>query len=363
MPNPLISVVMPTFNREPYIAAAMASILRQKSCDLELLVIDDGSTDRTPDIASGFRDDRVRLMRHEHNLGIAQSRNHGLELARGQYIANLDSDDIAHPHRLAIQAAFLEAHPDLAAVGTWTWNLDAQGRRLPAWRSKKRSGNPLHPADVQAQLLFHVSVRNSSMMGRTALLRNYGYRDDFPLSQDYELLTRLAREHPVANIPLQLTGLRRHPGQTTLVKAALKKSRLQAIAEQQLRWLGLSPSTEDLEYFYWLLPRRGSPGTRPILNAIYLDWLNDFFATIEAANRNTRLMEQHALRHTLAIVYMAVWGRALAANRENAKNLNRLFKPGLLAAGVSAIHHGLWTGSIGYLRSLGLRSRLQTTSH
>lgn len=363
MPNPLISVVMPAFNREPYIAAAMASILRQKGCDLELLVIDDGSTDRTHDIASGFRDDRVRLIRHEHNLGIALCRNHGLELARGRYIANLDSDDIAHPSRLAIQAAFLENHPALAAVGTWTWNLDAQGRRLPAWRSKKRSGNPLHPADVQAHLLFHVSVRNSSMMGRTALLRDYGYRHDFPLSQDYELLTRLTRDHPVANIPLQLTGLRRHPGQTTLVKAALKKSRLQAIAEQQLRWLGLSPSAEDLEYFYWLLPRRGSPGERPILNAIYLDWLNDFFAAIEKANCNTRLMEQHALRHTLAIAYMAVWGRALVANAKNAKSINRLFRPGFLASGVSAIHHALWADSTGYLRFLGLRMRIQPTSY
>lgn len=359
MAAPLISVVMPAFNREAYIAAAMTSILNQQGCDLELLVIDDGSTDRTPDIVTSFKDSRVRLIRHEHNTGIAASRNHGLAEARGRYVANLDSDDIAHPRRLALQAAYLEAHPALAALGTWTWNLDAQGRHLPPWRSKKRRGNPLQPADVQAQLLFHVSVRNSSLMGRTALLRHYGYREDFPLSQDYELLTRLTRDHPVANLPLRLTGLRHHPGQTTQLKAALKKSRLQAIAAQQLQWLGLSPSAEDLEYFYWLLPRVGSPGKRPLLNAAYLDWLNDYFAAIEAANRTSRLMEQRALRHTLAIVYMATWGRALLATAGNGQSRHRLFRPRFLASSVPAVHHALWDAGTGYIRSLRWRETLR----
>lgn len=351
MSPPLVSVVMPTFNRERYIATAIASILGQHHHELELLVIDDGSTDRTPEIAASFKDSRVRLIRHEHNQGIAVSRNHGLALARGQYVANLDSDDLAHPRRLALQVAFLEAYPDLAALGTWTWNIDAGGNPLPFWRSKKRSGNPVHPADIQAQLLFHVSVRNSSLMGRTELLRTYGYREDFPLSQDYELLTRLTRDHRVANLPIRLTGLRHHPEQTTQLKAALKKGRLQAIAAQQLQWLGLCPSSEDLEYHYWLLPRRGSLGQRPPIDATYLDWLNQWFASIEQANRASGFMEPRALRHTLAVVYLAFWVRALRTNQGKYPHLAKSFRHDYLASGLAVIPHALWTSGWAYLRT------------
>jgi len=119
-----VTIVIPVYNREKYIVAALESVLAQTFTDFELLVIDDGSTDRSVALARSYGDPRMRLVCHTTNLGVAKTRNQGLQLARGEYLAFLDSDDWAYPARLAKQVAFLDHHPDYAAVGAWIEKRD-----------------------------------------------------------------------------------------------------------------------------------------------------------------------------------------------------------------------------------------------
>ena len=127
--SPKVTAVIPVYNREKYLRGAIESILAQTFTDFELLVIDDGSTDGSREAIRSYHDPRIRLMCNETNQGIPKTRNRGIQFARGEYLAFLDSDDWAYPERLAKQVAFLDSHPDYAAVGAW---IDVDGRRGPS---------------------------------------------------------------------------------------------------------------------------------------------------------------------------------------------------------------------------------------
>src|SRR5580658_530 len=122
--TPLVSVVMATYNGEKFLRPAIASILDQTFRDLELIVVDDASTDRTESILRDFKDDRMVVLRNHRNLGIAGATNRGLNAARGQYIALQDHDDISLPHRFQTQVEFLNSHPDIAVVGSAATLID-----------------------------------------------------------------------------------------------------------------------------------------------------------------------------------------------------------------------------------------------
>src|SRR5262245_21907442 len=123
--TPRVTVLIPVYNRVQYVAVAIESILAQHFTNFELLLIDDGSTDGSLEVLRSYTaDPRVRLLRNESNLGIPRTRNKGVALARGEYVAMLDSDDYAYPTRLGRQVDFLDRHPDYALVGTWTAGMN-----------------------------------------------------------------------------------------------------------------------------------------------------------------------------------------------------------------------------------------------
>jgi glycosyltransferase involved in cell wall biosynthesis len=117
--SPKISVVMPVYNGKEYLALAVESILRQTFADFEFIIINDGSTDNSADIAASYEDPRIKLLHNDKNLGLIPSFNRGLENSRGEYIARMDADDIAFPDRFKKQVAFLDDHPDIALCGSW----------------------------------------------------------------------------------------------------------------------------------------------------------------------------------------------------------------------------------------------------
>lgn len=117
---PAVSVVIPTYDRAAVLPRAIDSVLGQTVEDLELLVVDDGSTDRAPDVVAGYADDRVRCLRHEQNRGASAARNSGIEAASGDYVAFLDSDDEWLAGKLETQLAVLEAASCRAASRSWS---------------------------------------------------------------------------------------------------------------------------------------------------------------------------------------------------------------------------------------------------
>lgn len=327
---PRVTVVIPVHNRAHYIGSAVESVLAQTYPDFEIVVVDDGSTDATPDIVRGFADPRVRLERHETNLGIPAARNRGLDAARGEYIATLDSDDLAHPKRLERQVAFLDAHPDHAIVGSWETHRDHDGKSVIGVKRK-----PTDAADVHAQLLFGGSVSNSTTMGRTAVLRRYGYRKEFVVRQDYDLFVRVAEAHKIANLPEVLVIRRRHVGQITEDKKERIAERSKAIIAYQLERLGVAFTPEDLARHY-ALPRLGKRKLANQSAAIapdraFLDWAEDWLGGLVLANRRAAIYDQAALERLVGWMWLrACWRVGSAGWRGFAGSpLARLAAPAL----------------------------------
>jgi len=132
--EPLVSVVIPTYNRCGYLQQAIESVLSQSCGDFEVIVVDDGSTDETAQVIAKFSDERVRYL-YQSNAGRSAARNWGMGAARGMYLAFLDDDDLYLPHKLASQVAFLESHPGVDLVGSGVRLIDEHGAVRGVWRT------------------------------------------------------------------------------------------------------------------------------------------------------------------------------------------------------------------------------------
>jgi glycosyltransferase involved in cell wall biosynthesis len=326
--SPRVSVVIPLYNREAYIGESIESVLEQTFTDFEVLVIDDGSTDRSGDVVRTYRDPRVRLLCHERNQGIPRTRNTGIDAARGAYLAFLDSDDIAYPTRLAKQVAFLDDHPDHAAVGAWVDWMDETGR--PLGRVKRR---PLAAQDIAALRLFRQGIENTASMARTAVLREYRHDENFDVSEDFELWARIAAKHGIANLPELLVRRRAHNQRTSHDKDEPTRHYRRAIYEQQLRALGITFQEEDLERHYLLRRMRKSRFTP---DREYVDWAEAWFLKLQAANVRTACYPEPSFSQLLGGLWLKVCWHGSAAlgwptvwRRLRTSSLHRWAWPGL----------------------------------
>lgn len=293
--HPRVTVFIPVKDRQSYIGDAIRSVLAQTFTDFELLVIDDASTDATADVVRSFADSRIILVQHETNQGIPRTRNHALTLARGEYLANLDSDDQCHPARLERQVAFMEAHLDHAVVGSWGRDIDATGALMRRIRRE-----PLRCADADVHLLFRCAVRNRSAMLRTAIAREYRYNEDFTLSQDYELHARLAQQYCIANLPSVLVYGRQHGGRITKMTSQTARALKMRIMDKGLRNLGLDPDAADLAGHFDLYRPAGRQGG---VSDAYLDWARGWLMDLRQANAHTGRYEPKALDRALAGIW------------------------------------------------------------
>jgi glycosyltransferase involved in cell wall biosynthesis len=206
---PLVSVVMPAYNAERYVALAVEGLLRQTLRDFELLVIDDGSTDGTAAILDRFaaRDSRIAVIHQPANQGYARALNLGLARARGRFIARHDADDVSLPERLARQAQFLEAHPEVGLAASRVQVVDEAGRALAV----DPYAGGLDNAALQRELLDHNPLCHGSVMLRRACLAQTGpYDESVELTEDYDLWLRLAEITQLAKLPEVLYQYRHH---------------------------------------------------------------------------------------------------------------------------------------------------------
>lgn len=208
MSNPHVSVVMPVYNAESYVAEAVESILSQTFRDFEFLVFDDGSTDRSLEILQAYtdRDDRIRVFAKQHR-GHVPWLNEGIQIARGEFVARMDADDVALPQRFARQVEFLNHHSDCVVVGCDIMMIDPDGDPLATAKHKT-----VHE-DIEADLLgggHGVIAHPTCMMRRSTLLAVGAYREEFETIEDFDLWFRLAEQGRLANIPEVLLKYRLH---------------------------------------------------------------------------------------------------------------------------------------------------------
>jgi glycosyltransferase involved in cell wall biosynthesis len=216
---------MAVHNGAPWVLDAVTSVLAQTAGDLEVIVIDDGSTDATPAVLAALDDPRLLIERGSRR-GLTRSLARALELARAPLVARLDADDIALPDRLALQREFLDAHPDVGLLGTGAREVDVTGREIAVVRP------PTDDAAIRRELIrANPFVHSSVMMRRAALDRAGGYDESMPVAQDYDLWMRLARVTRLANLPEPLVIRRLTPGRVSAVR---DDDRLRA--EARVRW-------------------------------------------------------------------------------------------------------------------------------
>src|SRR5947207_2799562 len=168
---PVISVVMPVYNGERFVGEAVESILAQTYGDFELLIVDDGSTDRTAEILSAFaeRDPRVIVQTHATNAGFRDALNDGCRAARGTFVARMDADDVSLPHRFAAQIQALAQDPRIGVIGSCVQLIDERGK--PA----RIRPVPIQPALVAWSMLFFNSLVHPAVMMRRDVLEAAGY--------------------------------------------------------------------------------------------------------------------------------------------------------------------------------------------
>lgn len=227
MDKPKISVIMAAYNAVNYIEKSIISILEQTFKEWELIIINDCSTDHTPEIVEKYirLDPRIILLGNEVNINQALSRNRGISKARGKYIAILDDDDIAFPDRLKIQYDFLENNPAVALVASAAEIIDKDGKII----GHKRS--PENLDELRFRIILKNPLVHSSVMYRKELMEKIGgYNNKYFNAEDYKFYSELIKKYEIVSLPNVLLKYRHTPQAISIAHSSRKIQLEQSLA-------------------------------------------------------------------------------------------------------------------------------------
>lgn len=240
MSEPMISVVMPVYNQEKYLKESIESILHQTFQDFEFIIVDDQSTDASWQIIQEYekKDSRIVAVKNNGKKGCYPARNCGNRLAKGKYIAVMDSDDIALPERLQTQFDFMEQNHDIDICGSWMKNFGVNDDILIFPQSHE---------EIKFSLFFSCCIGHP-----TAIFRNNGeilYSEERSCVSDYGLWCQKMNDVKFANIPKVLVLYRRHGDQISTGKKAEQDKNANEIRLQNLCNIGINLSTEEQKIY------------------------------------------------------------------------------------------------------------------
>lgn len=259
--NPLVSILMPVYKTAPYLREAMDSMLSQTFTDFELIVLNDCSPDDAEAVLDNYTDPRIVRYKGEKNAGLSNVLNVGIGMARGKYIARMDSDDISLPQRLQIQVEYLETHPeiDLVSVG-----MQLFGAREDVWIREQ------NPEKVKINALFHSPILHASSVWRKDSFESQGlrFRQRMVPAEDYDLWARaLVKGLKLVNLPDVLYKYRMHPSQATL-QTDKTSAKSREVQQEYLRLALPSLSEKNREAF----PKKLWPVFFANLRDGFFDW-------------------------------------------------------------------------------------------
>jgi len=209
--NPKVTVLMPAYNAGKYIGEAITSVLEQSFTDFELLIINDGSTDNTEKIIRSFKDSRIVLI-NQDNKGIAAALNAGLNMARANYIARFDADDICYPDRLKIQYDFISTYPQYGVIGSAADYVDADGHFI-------FTHHPVAHLDEEIQQLKYSVcpfIHSSVIYKKELILNNGGYNEHAYTYEDHFLWVNILIHEKACNLSQSLIKVRLNPESVTI---------------------------------------------------------------------------------------------------------------------------------------------------
>lgn len=209
----MVSVIMCAYNSEAFISETIDSILEQTYQNLELIIVDDGSTDMTEKIILSYNDKRINYIKNQANKGIFWSANIGLKNSRGKYIARIDSDDIAHKMRLEEQVSFMEKNPEIGLCGTESITFSSD-------KKHNKSILPHSHDEIRAYFMFSNCVVHPTIMVRKSVLEAHGveYNSKYVAGGDFAFYMSLINKTQFANIPKPLLYYRLHNQNITKLK-------------------------------------------------------------------------------------------------------------------------------------------------
>lgn len=291
---PRVSVVMPAYNAEKYIRDSIESILSQTFTDFEFIILDDGSTDATASIIQSYKDGRICFYPNERNMGVAATLNRGLELAHGEYIARMDSDDISLPERFERQVAYLDMHQDIAVLGSDLETFCDTGSL--GIRVLSHS-----PDKLKEDLFFFCGMAHPSiMMRRDIILALGGYDLDYDGLEDYELWCRVTERYKISTLPEVLFRYRMHSGQVTKNPSPQYIERLRRLKQRQVAQLSIDTTSEEFDAYVGYCTAT-LPKTYSMIIA-----LGRFFEKSASGNVNVAYYDHHYLMEDFKCVMLSL---------------------------------------------------------
>ena len=285
---PLISVLMPVYNAASYVEEACRSILAQAYTNLELIIVDDASTDDSICQVEQIKDSRIRILKNEYNMGLAASLNKSIRQASGQYLARMDADDICLPDRMMIQLQAMEKNPHISLLGTGLQYFNA---------SKYKNFFPEGHAMCKAKLLFNVCFGHSSLMFRRAVFENDSNLYNSSLrqySEDYDLYSRLVDQFQFGNLKNLLVRYRTFNKSVKDEAESKRKANSRMVRNRLLLAMGIPENKLNMA-----VHAKASDLLRLESKSEYLE-IGEWFEFLADSNKRTNYFDQSSLDVQLA---------------------------------------------------------------
>ncbi len=287
-----ITVLMPVYNGEKFLEAAIDSILQQSFEDFEFLIINDGSTDKTKEIILSYNDKRIRYWENEKNIKLIATLNLGISLSNGKYIARMDADDISEPNRLQHQYVFMEANPDVGLLGTWYETFTEQGLGGIARYVAEHE-------EIKFKQLYQIQVSHGTCMIRKEVLQKYNMEFDPKCAhaEDYDLFTRMSKVTKLSNLQYVGYKVRHHEDEVSRKFADIQLLNSRKIKHREFELIGFSLSSEMLQDYEFLNYRSYEKVQQPIKA------VQNMLESILIANEHSNYLESSFLRNKLAFIW------------------------------------------------------------
>jgi glycosyltransferase involved in cell wall biosynthesis len=243
MHTPKISVIMPVYNAEPFLKESIESILNQTYTDFELLILNDKSTDNSLEVIKQCqqKDSRIVIIDKKINVGPANLRNEGMQIAKGDFIALMDADDIALPNRFEKQVEVLKNNPEIGVCGTWFTFFGSKQNKVIR-----------HGEDhdhIKISFLHSCGIGNPTVMLKKEALNGFEFDNDYVPVEDYDLWSRLLPKTKFHNIQESLLNYRQHNNNISKTKIDNVNKSIKRVKANQMTEFGINPTDPKIEFY------------------------------------------------------------------------------------------------------------------
>ena len=292
--KPLVTVLLPVYNAEKYLPQAIESILNQTFCNFELLIINDGSTDKSLKVIESYKDKRIRVLNREQNAGLVKTLNIGLKEVTSEFIIRADADDICLPNRFEQQVRFMQENKKIGACGSWFDTINSQ--------EKKKSGARYSASDETIRLkhLYQIHISHGTAIIRTSVLNEnaISYSSDFDHAEDYDIFDRIGLVSKLANIQQVLYVVRLHDSNVSKTFNHVQKDNSQGVKRRIFKRLGINDISDEEILMYQELQHQNYKQLSNKAKKVQLVLTSMF-----TANEKSEMFSQQFFNHHLSTVW------------------------------------------------------------